>query len=306
MSAANRSEPHWTRFYTRKVTRHPLYQAWKAKTGPIKYALPNAWRIATQQWRQFPTVVIVGAQKAGTTQLHAHLLKHPRLFAGANKEVSYFSKNAHRSVAWYRSRFPLQRRVAAVEGHVLDSSPSYMPNPQALRQMKTVLPDAKIIALLRDPVARAFSHYQHIKTRHREARSFAQAISDELRENRLSPRFGAALAKGTAPMQGYVARGYYALQLELIYEMYSRDQVLIIDSAELFADTSEVCQRVFSFIGIGPFDVRSNRVLNRGYYKERMDADVENQLRVHYGPYDDLLAELTGRQFSWVARKAAA
>src|SRR5262249_50390802 len=131
----------------------------------------------------------------------------------AEKEVDYFSHYSRRSVAWYRSRFPWRRRVWRCNGRVLEASPSYLPTPGALRKLHAVLPGARIIVVLRDPVMRAFSHYQHRKTRHLEKRSFAEAIDDQLRNSTLPAQRGVALAADAQPMMGYVTRGYYGLQL---------------------------------------------------------------------------------------------
>jgi hypothetical protein len=246
-------------------------------------------------------VVIVGAQKAGTTQLYTYMVRYPRVFAAAKKEVDYFSKQPDRSVAWYRSRFPLRQRVAARSGHAVEASPSYLPVPRALRQMQSVLPESRVIVLLRDPVSRAFSHYQHRKTRHLEARSFDEVVDDEIRQSAFPPEFGVALRPDVAPMLDYLARGYYALQLELLFELYPRKRVLVIDSAELFTATSATCQRVFGFLELEPFDVRPSKVYNRGYYEEKIDPRVAERLRQHYRPYDELLKELLGRSFRWMA-----
>jgi hypothetical protein len=268
--------------------------------------LRYVWRRATQEFRQLPGVVIVGAQKAGTTQLHAYLVKHPRLFGAWKKEVDYFSKRSGRSIKWYRSNFPLGRRIAAAAGMTVDASPSYLPTPAALRKMQGVLPDARIIAVLRDPVARAFSHYQHYKTRGIETRSFEQAVADELRQNAATPRLGTSLRPNSPPMLGYVGRGYYALQLELLLTLYARDRVLILDSADLFSDTSAACQRVFEFLDIEPIEIVPTKVYNRGYYKERIDPAVAERLRQHFKPHDDLLGELIGRPFCWMRQSLAA
>jgi len=72
--------------------------------------------------------------------------------------------------------------------------------------MQTVLPNARIIVILRDPVSRAFSHYQHKKTRHLESRSFAEAVEAEIRTNEFPAQWGVALRDGAQPMLGYVAR----------------------------------------------------------------------------------------------------
>ena len=80
----------------------------------------------------------------------------------------------------------------------------------------------------RSSVARAFSHYQHKKTRHLESRSFAEAVEAEIRTNAFPAQWGVALRDVAQPMLGYVARGYYALQLELLGKMYRRNRVLVL------------------------------------------------------------------------------
>jgi hypothetical protein len=291
------------RLLLRRVKRHPAYRALKKPKSLVKDFLPNTWRLATHPIRHLPTTVIVGAQKAGTTQLYAYLVTHPRCFEAAKKEVDYFSKHPHRSVGWYRSRFPLAFRVSWRRGHVMEASPSYLPTPSALRKMKQVLPKTRVIVLLRDPVSRAFSHYQHRKTRHLESRSFAECVAEEIETNKLPAKFGVALEPDAEPMLGYVARGYYGLQLELLLKLYPRVKVLMLDSSGLFKDTTATCERVFNFMGLDSFDVQPTKVYNRGYYQEKIDPQVAEVLREHYRPYDQLLQQLTGEVYSWMGEK---
>jgi hypothetical protein len=294
------------RYYARKIQRHPALRVGRTPVRVVKTSLPTIWRRATQEFRQLPGAVIVGAQKAGTTQLHAHLVKHPRLFGAWKKEVDYFSKHASRSIKWYRSHFPLRRRVAAVEGLAVDASPSYLPTPAALCKMQDLLPEARIIAVLRDPVSRAFSHYQHYKTRGLESRSFEHAVNEEIRQNSLCLHPRAALRADSPPMLGYVGRGYYALQLELLLRLSARDHVLILDSTDLFGDTNAACQQVFEFLGIEPFEILPTKIYNRGYYKEQIDPAVAERLREHFMPHDERLRELVGRPFRWMCQTLAA
>jgi Sulfotransferase domain len=294
------------RYYARKIQRHPALRTGRTPMRIVKTLLPSMWRRATQEFRQLPGVVIVGAQKAGTTQLHAYLVKHPRLFGAWKKEVDYFSKHAGRSIKWYRSHFPLRRQIALAGGLAVDASPSYLPTPTALYMMRDVLPEARVIAVLRDPVARAFSHYQHYKTRGVETRSFEQAIADDLRQQAMPAKTGAVLRADSAPMLGYVGRGYYALQLELLLRLYPRQQVLLLDSADLFGDTNLACQRVFDFLGLEHFDIELTKIYNRGYYKERIDPIVAERLRQHFKPHDERLSELVGRPFRWMCEPLAA
>lgn len=289
------------REFWRRVKWHPAYRWLKKPADVVTHLLPNMWRLSTQRFRHLPTTLIVGAQKAGTTQLYSYLVTHPRCFEAAKKEVDYFSKHPERSVQWYRSRFPLSFRVTRKRGQVMEASPSYLPTPSALRRMKQVLPKARVIVILRDPVSRAFSHYQHRKTRHLESRSFRECVAEELRENGFPPQFGVALSQDAAPMLGYVARGYYALQIELLLKLYARNRVLLIDSADLFRDTNATCNRVFDFLGLDECDVQPTKVYNRGVYQEKIDPWVAEQLREHYRPYDQLLSALLGQDFAWMA-----
>jgi hypothetical protein len=296
----NLSRSERLRFHARKLQRHPALRRWKQSVRAVTSLVPSTWRRMTQPFRELPSAIIVGAQKAGTTQLYSYLTTHPRVFPASCKEVNYFSLHAERPVEWYRAQFPFTRRVAAVGGQAIEASPSYLPNPAAMRRMHAVLPNARIIALVRDPVARAFSHYQHAKARGRETRTFEQAVQDELRQNAFPPRLGIALRAEAPPMLGYVARGYYAPQLELVLALFGRKRVLILDSADLFADTAGTCQRVFEFLRLNRHDVQPGKVYNRGYYQEKIDPTTAQRLREHYRPYDTLLVQLVGQSFRWM------
>ena len=294
------------RYFARKLQRHPGYLATSRVWRTVRKLPFNGWRIATHRYRELPSMVIVGAQKAGTTQLYEGLIRHPACFGAAKKELNYFSNSPRRSLSWYRSRFPMTKVVRRADGICIEASPSYLPSPSALRQMHDVLPDVKIVAILRDPVSRAFSHYQHSKTRRRDSRSFAVAVREILDCGTLPATLGAAPAVDATAGLDYVSRGYYALQIEALWRVVPREQTLILDSANLFDDTNAVCQRVFEFVGLDRCDVSMKKVYNRGYYRETIDPSIAAELRDHYRPYDQLLADLTGQSFRWMETRCAA
>ena len=296
------------RFQIRKLQRHPGFLFTKDALRFTKQLVPNAWRLATYRQRRLPAVVIVGAQKAGTTQLFANLIRHPRCFGGVRKELHYFSKRAGWPRAWYQSRFPLARQVEAAGGICLEASPSYLPSPAALRRMHQLLPEAMIVVLLRDPVARAFSHYQHDKTRRRESRTFAEVVASAIAQHRgvIPAELGWAQRPEAEPLLDCVARGYYALQLEVLLACYPHEQVVILDSADLFADTNAVCRQMFERLGVEPIEIPSEKIYNRGYYRETIDPATAERLRDHYRAHDQLLVELLGKQFRWMPADSAA
>jgi hypothetical protein len=77
--------------------------------------------------------------------------------------------------------------------------------------------------------------------------------------------------------------------------------VLVLDSASLFADTAATCNRVFDYMGLEDFDVEPGKVYNRGFYREKIDPRVADRLREHYRRYDEMLEELLGQSFGWMA-----
>ena len=118
-----------------------------------------AVRMVTNRWRALPDFLIIGAQKAGTGFLHHYLTEHPAILSAAQKEIHYFTIHYGRGPGWYRAQFPLERLVHPA-GHMTgEASPNYIYHPRAAERANDLVPSARIIAILRDPVSRATSHF---------------------------------------------------------------------------------------------------------------------------------------------------
>ncbi len=128
-----------------------------------------------RQPRALPGAVIIGAQKCGTSSLHNYLTQSPGVIAPLRKEVHYFDVNYGRGEGWYRGHFGRQGEP----GLNLDSSPYYLFHPAVPARMHELLPDARLIVLLRNPARRAYSHYWHERDKGREKLSFEAAIDAE-------------------------------------------------------------------------------------------------------------------------------
>src|SRR5215208_8528317 len=140
---------------------------------PARVVLRNAiWTYgkATAKLRPLPDFLILGAQKAGTTALYAYLRWHPQITGPSFKEVSFFDRHYARGERWYRAHLPMRR--SSIVG---EASPSYLFHPLAPERVAQMLPNARLVALLRNPVDRAFSHYQHEVALGREPLSFEAA-----------------------------------------------------------------------------------------------------------------------------------
>ncbi|HET8606194.1 MAG TPA: sulfotransferase domain-containing protein [Gaiellaceae bacterium] len=269
---------------------------------PVRVVVRNAvwsYGAATHRVRPLPDFLILGAQKAGTTALYAYLRWHPRIAGPSWKEVSFFDRHYARGPRWYRGQFP--NRLRAHGSLVGEASPSYLCHPAAPERVADLLPDAKLIALLRDPVDRAYSHYQHEVALGREPLSFADALAAE--ETRLA---GEAERMAADPAyfshawwdHTYFARGLYAEQLERWYARFPREQLLVVTTEEYAARPGETYARVLDFLGAGPHELREHpRVFSRDY--RPLDPATRARLAARYAEPNRRLAELLGRDPGW-------
>ena len=217
------------------------------------------FRLATSGLRLRPTFLILGAQKAGTTSLHRYLTEHPAVLRASPKEVRYFSTNYARGERWYRAQFPLVTRRAptrlrtGAQPAIGEASPQYLFHPFAPERVQAYDPGMKLIAILRDPVERAYSQYQMQLRWGYEHGTFEEALDRE--EAELEAEL-ATLSSDPASYStlanriSYVARGRYAEQLERWLAIFPREQLLLVLSEELFGRPEDVMTSVCAFLDI--------------------------------------------------------
>ncbi len=262
-----------------------------------------AGRLATAPARALPSFVIIGAQKAGTSSLYAYLARHPAVGASHKKEIQYFSYRYQRPQLWYRAHFPLQRELDRLPGGGItgEASPYYLFHPHAPQRVHDVLPQAKIIALLRDPVARAYSNYNHHVRSGWEDLSFADAIAAEPqrlageRERMVAdPRYYSHAFR----IFSYLARGHYLDQLHPWQALFPRDQLLVLRAEDLFTEPERVYLEVLDFLGLERWSPGDFTAQNIGRYKGLSDA-TRRQLKDYFRPHNKALYEWLGRDMGW-------
>jgi len=243
-----------------------------------------------------PDFLILGAQKAGTTALYAYLRWHPHVTGPSFKEVSFFDRHYARGERWYRAHMPVRR-----SGIVGEASPSYLFHPLAPERVARMLPDARLIALLRNPADRAFSHYQHEVALGREQLTFEEALARE--DERMHGELDRMLADPTYFSYAwwnytYAARGRYAEQLERWFAAFPREQVLVLLTDELAADTAGTYRRTLEFLAVDERGLDSYpRIFEREY--EEMDSSMRVRLEQDFAEPNGRLAELLGRELPW-------
>ncbi len=260
---------------------------------------PHAWRRLTAARRALPGLVVVGAQRAGTTSLHGHLARHPQLVPAIRKEVHYFDDDARhaRGASWYRAHFPFAASLAdaALPRIAFESTPAYMFRPEAAPRLAALLPQARLVAVLRDPVERAISNWRLL---HEKGANRFAPFDVEI-EHELASEEGRPGPLGERTPRGLIARGRYAEQLERLWAHHPRERTLVLHSADLYADPQATCDRVFAWLGLPSAPVRAERRLNASVASADVSDALRARLRAYFEPHDRRLWELLGEEWDW-------
>lgn len=203
----------------------------------------------------FPDFLVIGAARAGTTALHGYLGQHPQLFLPAVKEPNFFAfdgetldcrgpgadyiNNSITDWRAYRALFS-----AAPDGTIKgEASPLYLYAEKAPARIAARAPDCKLIAILRNPIEQAFSHYLYATKQAIEPLAdFTAALAAE--DDRM--------AAGWQPLFGYSRFPAYATQLQRYFDHFARGQMLIATYEDWQQDPAGMMRRIFAFIGADP------------------------------------------------------
>lgn len=243
-----------------------------------------------------PHFLIIGAQKAGTSSLYNILCQHPQICAAQRKEVHFFDQHYGEGRDWYH------RQLGAPDAGQLtgEASPFYLAHPLAAQRIHAENPDTKLLILLREPAARAYSHYQHQRRRQVETLDFCAALACE--EQRTAKHW-LALARGellrtsNAQMFSYRRRGYYAEQLQRYFQLFPRSQLWIESSEVFFQDPLATSQRCFEFLDIDPSFIPVDFAVRKPGNYQNEDQQTLAELKQHYQAFNQQLFALLGREF---------
>jgi hypothetical protein len=201
-----------------------------------------------------PDFFVIGAPKAGSTALHEALDQHPGLYLSRVKEPKYFlcdgpptnqrgPGDAHSAQEWVWRSADYERLFAgAPEGTLTgESTPFYLWDRDAPRRIQAATPDAKLIAVVRDPIDRAYSNWTHLWCDGLEPEAdFLTACN--LEEQRA--------ARGWAPFWRYQSLGRYGEQLQHLFSLFPREHVHVLKYRELVSEPQDALDRICRFLGI--------------------------------------------------------
>lgn len=253
--------------------------------------------------RLLPNYLIIGAQKAGTTSLYKYLCQHPNILPAFRKEIHYFDLNYSKNLNWYKSFFPLRAKLNSNSHPIItgEASPQYIFHPHSLLRIKNDLPNIKIILLLRNPIYRTYSHYQHQKRVGRENLTFEKAIEQE--ENRTEGELDKMIRDENFNshnylMYSYVRRSIYYYQVKQLYNLFNSENYLIIQSEKFNTNPQYEYDKVLTFLNLDNFRLEVSKKYNVQNYPP-IKEKTKKKLEEFFHPYNEKLFELIGERYDW-------
>ena len=256
-------------------------------------------RKATASRRALPDFVIIGGQRCGTTSLFDCLSQHRGIEPSLNKEVHYFDLAFERGTGWYKAHFPLESKIS---GRVtFEATPNYLASFDAPNRMQSVIPDVKLVVLLRDPVERAHSSWKLRAYEGSDGRPFGEAIEAELAGVTMTYDDVDEERKRKVARSmrwSYMEKSRYVEHLTRWFECFDRDQFLILESEALFTNPSEGLSGIETFLGI-EHDPTIALPRTNDTASSPIEPSLLQDLREYFAPYNERLRTLTGASFTW-------
>ena len=248
----------------------------RAERGPVTGALPD--------------FLIIGAPKCGTTSLYYLLAEHPHVEPAAAKELHFFNSHFDLGMEWYRRCFPRPEQKDGRSTITGEATPSYLGDLYAPGRVAEVVPQVRLLVLLRNPVDRAFSHFQMAQRKGwATTATFEEAV-------------GAEHAGRLDEDSWYLSGGIYADQLARWSSLFGHEQILVLRSEDFSRSPEETLERVLGFLGLPDWKPQAGELhkkLHTGGYEQEMQPATRRRLEEYFGPHNRRLYTLVGEDFGW-------
>ncbi len=267
------------------------------KKAWLKSNNPTRAEKRLEQERTHIDYLVVGTGKAGTTSLFHYLSQHPQIINPHNKEILFFNEHYEYGLDWYLAQFPPPsfRRERFLTG---EATPWYLGTIGVEERVFQYFPHIKLMAILREPVARTISqYYMHLKMG-LEHRSLKEAITSELSILKDAENLDQVSETYWKTEQGYLWFSLYLPFLKKWMSLFSKEQFLILNSHDLYNAPSATLSRVFKFLGLPDCDLISYSKMNLGSYP---DADylLRETLFDFFYIHNQELEEYLDVEFGW-------
>jgi hypothetical protein len=274
----------------------------------VKLGVRATYTLPTNRFRLLPDFLIIGAQRAGTTSLYKYLAQHPAVGPVVlTKGAHYFDTNFDKGLGWYRAHFPTRWRAGVVERRLGvpmqtgEGSPYYVFHPLVPPRVAQTLPGVKLILMVRDPVERAYSQYQHELARGFEDVSFEEAI--DLEPSRLAGERERMLEDPSYHSfhhqhHSYLARGRYMEQIRTWLEHVDPDRLLTVRMEAFFSHPERGFAEVLRFLGLPEWRPPAFERYNARRYAQ-LDPAMRRRLVDHFSEPNRELRRYLGVPLEW-------
>ena len=251
----------------------------------------------TSSIRVLPDFLVIGAKRCGTTSLYEYLGKHPCIKKSSHDHIGFFDDNYDLGIGFYKSFFPtiFEKKIYEVKnGKFLtnDVTSSYIQNTKIVNRIVEMLPNSKIIAILRNPVDRAYSEYNLHLRANAEIESFDSLIQNEI--NSIENKNDGGKIKNNS----YLKKGFYYDQLKPWFELFPKNNILILSTEKFGENTSQVFNDIFKFLNLKNYNIQNPKRMQKGSYS-KLNPSTREKLLEYYEPKNKQLYELIGKKFNW-------
>jgi sulfotransferase family protein len=298
-------------------------KGWEDQTGHIKrvkriqqeiFQLENELNAATFQANEpqtgaLPDFAVIGATKCGTTFFYHLLTRHPLVEPAGFKELHFFDILFDEGIEWYRRCFPTPRLEDCRRTITGEATPGYLFHPHAPERMAEVIPRARLIALLRNPVDRTYSAYHHRVRNAQETRTFEEAVARALQADEARPLGEESetsvhedRASPDDSRYGFLLNSIYVDHLLRWSEFFPKEQMLVLKSEDFFERPKETLKVVVDFLDLPDWEPGASELdhkLNKGGYELGMGPAIRRRLDEYFESHNRRLYDFLGTDFGW-------
>ena len=254
--------------------------------------------------RVLPDFIIIGSMKCGTTSLYYDICEHPCASPAAYDEIGFFDSNFHLGLNWYRSMFPTKRQIEGVrrkEGVAItgEDTPFYFWNPVAAKRIQKLLPNIKLITILRNPIDRAYSEYQDQASNESDFPSFETVIENEMNMKRndtsliTEENFEIFNQKNSN-----LLKGIYVDQLKIWTRLFPKGQIFTLTTEDLNSDSIGTLELVFQYLNLPKYKIKNPQYKKQKKYVS-MNTQTRKLLIQFFKPHNEELFKFIGKKFDW-------
>ena len=254
--------------------------------------------------RVLPDFIMIGSMKCGTTSLYYDICEHPCASPAAYDEIGFFDSNFHLGLNWYRSMFPTKRRIEDIrrkEGVAItgEDTPFYFWNPVAAKRIQKLLPNIKLITILRNPIDRAYSEYQDLVSSESNSPSFETFIENEINTRR---KDSSLITEENFEIfnqkNSYLLKGIYVDQLKIWAGLFPKEQIFTLSTENLNSEPITALESVFQYLNLPDYKIKNIQRQKQKKYVP-MNSQTRKILIEFFKPHNERLFKFIGKKFDW-------